>query len=78
MTFGFRTFCHLMSDGSGSHCNMMSGSPRQFNIFSLHVIANVSVALFFSIIVDVSYPNDFTCMLKMCSPSEAATSFRTR
>ena len=32
-----------MSDGSGSHCKMMSESPRQFNMFTLHVTANVSV-----------------------------------
>ena len=27
---------HLMSDGSGWHCRMMSESPRQFKIFTAH------------------------------------------
>ena len=49
-----------MSDGSGSHCKMMSESPRQFNIFTPHVTSNVSVAT----TLDVPYPNDFTYMLK--------------
>ena len=34
---------HLMGDGSGSHCRMMSESPRKFNIFTAHTVANVSV-----------------------------------
>ena len=38
---------------------MMSESPRQVNISTLHVIENVSVALFVSTTVDVPYPNDF-------------------
>ena len=53
-----------MSDGSGSHCKMMSESPRQFNIFSPHLTVHVSVAPFVSTTVDVLYPNDFTYMLK--------------
>ena len=69
---------HLMSDGSRSHCKMMSESPRQFNIFTLNVTADVSVALFVTTTVDVPYPNDFTYMLKTFSPSEAATSFKAR
>ena len=28
-----------MSDGSGSHCKMMSESPRKFNIFTAQVVA---------------------------------------
>ena len=48
-----------MSDGPGSHCEMMSENPRQINIVTPHVTANVSVAP-----VDVPYPNDFTYMLK--------------
>ena len=38
---------------------MMPESPRQFNIFTLHVTANVSVALFVSTTVNVPYPNGF-------------------
>ena len=63
-----------MSDGSGSHCKMMSESPRQFNIFTLHVTANVSVPPFVSTTVGVPYPNDFTKMLQTFSPSDAAVS----
>ena len=37
---------HLMSDGSGSHCRMTSESPRKFNIFTAHIVANVSVGPF--------------------------------
>ena len=36
----------LMSDGSGSHCRMTSESPRKFNIFTAHIVANVSVEAF--------------------------------
>ena len=36
----------LMSDGSGSHCRMTSESPRKFNIFTAHIVANVSVGAF--------------------------------
>ena len=53
---------------------MMSQSPRHFNIFTLHVTANVSVAPFVSTTVDVPYPEDFTYMHKSCSPSESAVS----
>ena len=37
-----------MSDGSGSHCRMMSESPSQFFIFTAHIVANVSVGPFSS------------------------------
>ena len=37
----------LMSDGSGSRCRMMSESPRKFNIFTAHIVANVSIGPFF-------------------------------
>ena len=74
----FALSAHLMSDGSRSHCRMMSESPRQFNIFTLHVTANVSVAPLVSTTVDVPYPNDFTYMLNTFSPSDAAVSFNTR
>ena len=47
-----------MSDGSGSHCKMMSESPWQFTIFTLHVTANVFVSPFVSTTADVSYPHD--------------------
>ena len=66
---------HLMSDGSGSHCRMMPESPRQFNIFTAHTTANVSVAPFISTTVDMPYPNVFTYMLSTFNPSAAATSF---
>ena len=69
---------HLMSDGSGSHCRMISESPRQFNIFTAHTIANVSVALCISTTVDMPYPNVLTYMLSTFSPIVAATSFNTR
>ena len=39
---------------------MMSECARQFNIFTHHVIANVSFAPFVSTTVDVPYPDDFT------------------
>ena len=67
-----------MSDGSGSHCRMMSESPRKFSIFTAHVTANVSVAPFVSTTVDLPYPNDFTYMLNTLNPSEDATSYETR
>ena len=67
-----------MSDGSWSHCKMMSESTRQFNIFTPHVTANVSVSPFVSTTVDVPYPNDFTHMPNTFSPLEAATCFKTR
>ena len=67
-----------MSDGSGSHCKMMSEGPRQLNIFTIQVTANVPVEPFDPTSDDVPYPNDFTYMLNTFSPSEAATSFETR
>ena len=67
-----------MGDGSGPHCKLMSKSPRQFNIFTPHVTANVSVAPLVSTTVDVPYPNDFTYTLKTFRPSDAAVSFRER
>ena len=76
--FDFAPSAHIMSDGSGSHCKMLSESPRPLRIFTTHVIANVSVAPFVSTTVDVPYPNGFTYMLNTFSPSEAATSFKTR
>ena len=54
----------LTSDGSGSHCKMMSENPGQFNTFTPHVTTNVSVATFVSTTVDVPYQNDFTYVLK--------------
>ena len=48
---------HLMSDGSGSHCRMMSESPRKFNIFTAHTVAYVSVGPFISTTVDILYQN---------------------
>ena len=57
---------------------MMSESPRQFGILTLHVTANVSVAPFVSTTVNVPYPDDFTYMFETVSPSDAAVSFRTR
>ena len=56
---------------------MRSESPRQFNMFTLHVTANVSLAPFvFN--KNVPHPNDFTYMLKTFSASEAAVSFKIR
>ena len=49
----FTLSAHLMSDGSGPHCKIMSGSRRQLNMFTPHITANMSVP----------YPNDFTYML---------------
>ena len=60
----FTLSAHLMSDGPGSHCKMIFESPRQLDIFTSHVSANVSVAPFVSTSVVVPYPN--------------ATSFKTR
>ena len=67
MTVRSTLSAHLMSDGSGSHCKNMSESPRQFNIFTLHVTAKVSVAPFISTTVDVPYPNGSTYMLQTFS-----------
>ena len=54
---------HCMSDGSGSHCRMMSESPRKFSIFTAHIVANMSVGPFVSTTVDMPYPNVLTYML---------------
>ena len=69
---------HFMSDGSGSHCRMMSESPRKFNIFTAHIVANISVARLISTSVDMPYPNVLTYMLSTFSPLVAATSFNLR
>ena len=69
---------HLMSDGSGSHCRMMSESPKQFNIFTAHTAANVSAAPFISTTVDIPYPNVLKYILSTFSPPVAATSCNTR
>ena len=37
---------HFMSDGSRSHCRMMSESSRKFNIFTAHIVAYMSVWAF--------------------------------
>ena len=51
---------HFMSDGSGSHCRMMSESPRKFSIFTAHIVANMSerfhVAAFCQRIVNSAAP----------------------
>ena len=60
---------HLVSDGSGSHC------PRKVNIFTVHIVANMSVELFISTTVDMPYPNVLTYMLSILSPLVPATSF---
>ena len=77
LTFGFHTFCPFAGLWLQSHCKTTSESPKQFNIFTPHVTANVSVAPFVSTTVDVPCPNDFTYMLNTFSPPEAATSFKT-
>ena len=69
---------HFMSDGSGSHCRMMSESPRKFNIFTAHIVANVSVGPFVSTTVDMPYPNVLTYMLSTFSPLVPAVSFSMR
>ena len=69
---------HLMSDGSGSHCKMMSESPRKFNIFTAHTVAYLSVGRFISTTVDMPYPNVLTYMLSTFSPPVPATSFSMR
>ena len=60
---------HFMSDGSGSHCRMMSESPRKFSIFTAHIVASMSVVPFVSTTVDVPYPNFLTYMLSTFSPA---------
>ena len=69
---------HFMSDGSGPHCRMMSESPRKFNIFTTHIVANVSVGPFVSTTVDMPYPNVLTYMLSTFSPLVPAVSFSMR
>ena len=69
---------HFVSDGSGSHCRMMSESPRKFNIFTAHTVANMSVGPFVSTTVDMPYRNVLTYMLSIFSPLVPATSFNVR
>ena len=69
---------HFVSDGSGSHCRMMSESPKKLSIFSAHIVANMSVGLFVSTTVDMPYPNVLTYMLSTFSPPVPATSFSMR
>ena len=69
---------HLMSDGSGSHCRMMSESPRKFSIFTAHIVANMSVGPIVSTTVDMPYPNVLTYMLSTFSPLVPATSLSMR
>ena len=69
---------HLMSDGSGSHCRMMSESPRKFNIFTAHTVANVSVGPFTSTTVDMPNPNGLTYMLSTFNPPVTTTSFNMK
>ena len=37
---------HFVSDGSGSHCRMMSEGPRKFSIFTAHIVANIVCCAF--------------------------------
>ena len=69
---------HFMSDGSGSHCRMMSESPKRFNIFTAHIVANMSVGPFVSTTVDLPYPNVLTYMLSTLNPPVPTTSFNMR
>ena len=69
---------HFMSDGSGSHCRMMSESHWKFSIFTAHIVANMSVGPFVSTTVDMPYPNVLTYMLSTFSPPVPATSFSMR
>ena len=69
---------HLMSDGSGSHSRMMSESPRKFNMFTAHTVANLSVGPFTSITVDMPYPNALTYMPSTFSQPVPATPFNMR
>ena len=64
-----------MSEGSGSHCSMVSERPRLLNHFTLHVAPNATFAPFISATVDILNPNDFTYEL---NPSVAATSFMAK
>ena len=67
---------HFMSDGSGSHCKMMSESPRKFNIFTAQVVAYLSVGPFVSTTVDMPYPNVLTYMLKHFQSTSARSIFQ--
>ena len=69
---------HFMSNGSGSHCRMMSDNPMKFNIYTAHIVANMSVGHFVSTTVDMPYPNVLTYMLSTFSPPVPATSFNMR
>ena len=69
---------HLMSGVSRSHCRMTSESPKKFNIFTVHSVANVSVGPFISTTVDTTYPKVLTYMLSTFNPPVAATSFNMR
>ena len=46
---------HFMSNGSGSHCRMMSESPRKFIIFTADIVANMSVGPFVSAVSECSH-----------------------
>ena len=54
---------------------MMSEGPRKFNIFTAHIVANMSVGSFVSTTVNMPYPNVLTYMLSSFSPPVPATSF---
>ena len=62
---------HLMSDGSGSHCITMPESPRQLDIFTPDITANVSVLPFVLTLVEVPYSFDFTYILNTCQYIES-------
>ena len=51
---------HFMSDGSRSHCRMMSESQRKFTFFTAHIVATMSVGHFFSTTVDMPFLNVLT------------------
>ena len=69
---------NFMSDGSGSHCRMMSENPRTFSVFTAHIFANMSVGPFVSTTVDMPYPYVLTYMLSTFSPPVPATSLCMR
>ena len=69
---------HFVSDGSGSHCRMMSESPRKISIFTAHIVPNMSVGPFVSTTVDMPYPGVLTYMLSTFSSFVPATSFSMR
>ena len=68
---------HFMSDGSGSHCRMMSESPRKFNIFTAHIVAHM-LGLSFQKLWTCRIPNVLTYMLSTFSPPVPAASFSMR